>query len=126
MDILEHWVNSIRHCGGALGIREEVGQTRDDAGSRLGTDLLQRRGEDRHVAAGQGLSRLQRRICATTVLVDMLTNVHISNQGENWCHFHELANFSFSFREILVVEIFVCSIVETAELLCLCFTRASF
>ena len=74
----------MRNCRRTLGRRpsQKIGHAGDDANVRLGSDLAQRGDEDPQVSAGQRLAVLQERIRTATVLVNVVPDVGVPDQGE--------------------------------------------
>ena len=82
-EVGEHGLDTIGDRWWALSAGQEIGDTSDDTGVGLSPNLLKRRAEDTHVATGQDLGSLQGWIRTQTVLVDVVANVGVANQGED-------------------------------------------
>ena len=69
-----------------LKISQEVGDARYDADVGIAPNLGQRRREDLHTAAGQRLAVLQSRISTNAILVDVVPDVGVADQGKQPRH----------------------------------------
>ena len=87
-DVLQDGVDALGH-GGPLGTREEVRDSGHDASGGLGPDLLEARSKQLEVTTLKNLGGLESWIRTATLLVHIVLDVGITQQGEasNLRHF---------------------------------------
>ena len=88
---LQHGMDTKRHGWRPIDIGQEVGHAGDDAGGGLRSNLLKDADEDGQAATGQRLGGLQRGVGATTVPVDVIPDVGITNDRKNLRHCRQTA-----------------------------------